>query len=130
MRKQRQARKGLVPDPLWHSELAHEENWRGNFRFEVKSGNQVKGVASRYLAAENQSLMAKPFGDLRPFAFIAMPDGWGSEGLVVVRKSVFAALLRGGESVPHEDEGGERQAERDQVDLDGREGVGERRDDK
>lgn len=84
----------MVPDPLWWSELGNEENWRGSLRYEVKSGQQVKAIASKYLAAENQSARSKAVGDLRPFAFIAMPDGWGSEGLVVVRKSVFQALLR------------------------------------
>lgn len=91
-RKQRQARKTFdIPVGQYWGEMAHEEYWRGWARCEVKSGAQVKGVASRYLAAENQAPAI--MGDLRPFVFIAMPDGWGSEGLAVVRLSVLAALV-------------------------------------
>jgi hypothetical protein len=93
LRKQRTARKGLVPDPLWWSELANEENWRGMLRLEVKSGAQVRGIATKYLAAEAQADAARAVGDLRPFGFVAMPDEWGSEGLVVVRLSLMRALV-------------------------------------
>lgn len=95
LRKQRAVRKKLAPDALWWGELANEENWRGTLRIEVKAGAQVKGIATRFLAAENQSGLAKAIGDLRPFAFVAMPDGWGSEGLVVVRLSVMQAIVAG-----------------------------------
>lgn len=71
----------------------NEENWRGPFRAEVKSGAQAGPVATRFLAAESQSEVTRPIGDTRPFVFVAMPNGWGDEGLVVVRVSKLADLI-------------------------------------
>ena len=92
-RKQRQAKKIMgVPHAPTHGLEADEEHWRHWVRIEVKAGAQVKGIASRYLAAEAQSAGAKAIGDMRPFCMVAMPDGWGQEGLVVLRASVFNSL--------------------------------------
>jgi len=89
MAKQRVARKALgVPDTRFHGQLANEENWRGIFRGEVKAGQQVKAMTTRFLAAEKQSDQNKAIGDTRPFAFVAMPDG-STDGLVCVRLSVW-----------------------------------------
>lgn len=94
MAKQRKARKALgVPDPKFHGALANEENWLAYWaRVEVKSGAQVRAVATRFLGAETQSDGNKSIGDPRPFIFVAMPEGWGSEGLVVMRLSAFRQL--------------------------------------
>ncbi len=91
-RKQREARKKFnVPVGHYWGEMAHEEAWRAWARIEVKAGQQVKAIATKYMACENQAPAI--LGDLRPFVFIAMPDGWGSEGLAVVRLSVLAGLV-------------------------------------
>lgn len=89
--KQRAARKALgVPSPAFHGQLANEENWLAYFaRVEVKSGAQVGPIATRYLKAEAQSEANRSLGDPRPFLMVAMPQGWGSEGLVVMRLSAF-----------------------------------------
>lgn len=54
---------------------ANEENWRHRVRIEVKSGQQVKALTSRFLLAEAQAHTAKAVGDNRPFIFAAAPDG-------------------------------------------------------
>lgn len=54
---------------------AHEENWRHRIRLEVKSGQQVKAMTTRFLEAETQSQVSKAVGDSRPFVFAAAPDG-------------------------------------------------------
>lgn len=86
---QREARKALgVPTSKYASQNGHEENWRGCFRVEVKAGQQVSAMTTRFLAAEAQSNAAKSEGDARPFLFFARPDGM-SDGLVCVRASVW-----------------------------------------
>lgn len=64
----------------------HEENWLGLLRVEVKAGAQVGPVKTRYLLAEEQSEAQRPFGDHRPFIYVAMPNGM-SDGLVTCRLS-------------------------------------------
>jgi hypothetical protein len=92
--KQRTARKQLaVPDSRFHGQNGNEENWRGPFRVEVKSGLQVKALASRFLDAEAQSWENKAVGDVRPFLFVAMPQQWGSEGLVAIRLSTWQTCV-------------------------------------
>lgn len=89
MKKQRQAKKRLrIPSARFHGQDGNEENWRGYFRTEVKSGKQVGGVAW-FLRAEIQAAQNAAIGDNRPFAFVAMPNGMGSEGLITVRLSVW-----------------------------------------
>ena len=90
LRKQRAARKALgVPDARVASAASNEENWRHLFRWEVKSGQMARSAATRYLEAEKQAEANKAVGDPRPFGAILMPQGWGSEGLVMVRLSVW-----------------------------------------
>lgn len=92
-RKQNMAKKQMgVPPARFRGLEANEEHWRHWVRIEVKAGGQVKGIATKYLAAEAQSYHSKAVGDMRPFCFVAMPDGWGNEGLVVLRMSVFNSL--------------------------------------
>jgi hypothetical protein len=84
--KQRVARKALgVPDAKYASQLGHEENWRGAVRCEVKSGQQIKALVTRFLQAELQSEMSRAKGDTRPFVFCGMPDGWGADGVFACR---------------------------------------------
>lgn len=88
LKKQRIARRRAgVPDAKFHGQLGNEENWNGEWRVEVKSGKQANPVATRFLLSETQASLAKAFGDPRPFMAIFMPEGWGNEGLVVVRLS-------------------------------------------
>lgn len=101
--KQRMALSAIAaPNPRYGSQRAHEENILGGLRAEVKAGQQVKAMTTRYLAAEAQSELARPLGDVRPFAFLAMPDGI-SDGLFVCRLSklrdvVEALVLNYGDS--------------------------------
>jgi hypothetical protein len=95
-RKQRAAAKALhVPSARFASQNAHEEGYLGTLRTENKSGAQVKGVWNAYLRCETQNELARPIGDVRPFAATFMPDGV-SDGLLVCRLSklreVAAAL--------------------------------------
>ena len=87
--KARKARKVLG---IAGANTRHEELWGGDLRVEVKAGAQVKPVATKFYLAEAQSEQHRPFGDHRPFALIAMPDGT-SDGLVVMRLSAFAELF-------------------------------------
>lgn len=88
--KQRAARKALgVPRARVAAAESNEESWRGIFRWEIKSGQLARSAATRYLEAEKQAEANKAVGDTRPFAAGLMPHGWGSEGLVVVRLSVW-----------------------------------------
>jgi hypothetical protein len=84
-KRQREVRKALnLRREKFSGRTGNEENWfASNLRFEVKSGKQVESVAVRYVAARNQSDAARAIGDLRPFVFVAAPDG--SQPLVVVR---------------------------------------------
>lgn len=87
--KARRARKQLG---LGGANTRHEELWGGDLRVEVKSGAQVATIWTKYLLAEGQSKQQRSIGDIRPFAFIAMPDGT-NEGLVIMRLSNFAQLF-------------------------------------
>lgn len=89
-RKQNAARKALnVPDTRFHGQIDAEEKWRGPLRYEIKSGKQVESLAARFLAAERQADAQKAQGDARRFAFVAMPLGWGSDGVIAVRISTW-----------------------------------------
>lgn len=98
-RRQRTARKALGITVPTQAAGGQEELWRGAVRVEVKSGQQVRAMTTRYLAAEAQAETARAIGDVRPFVFVAMPDGM-SDGLVVFRLSKvreIARLLTGGD---------------------------------
>ena len=83
-RKQNLARKKLnIPDTKFRSQMGNEESWKGEVRVEVKAGQQVKTIWSKYLKAKEQSDTNTSIGDTRPFLFVAMPDGT-SNGLVVM----------------------------------------------
>jgi hypothetical protein len=80
----------------WHGKKGNEETWDHitAARLEVKAGKQVGPIATRFLAAEKQSETARALGDTRPFVMVAMPDDWGTEGLLLVRLSVFRELMQ------------------------------------
>lgn len=91
--KQRKAKKLLgVPSNRFHGQDGNEENWRGAFRVEVKAGKQV-GHAAWFFRAEAQSDANKAIGDPRPFIFVAMPEGMGSEGFVTMRLSTWRDVI-------------------------------------
>lgn len=93
-RKQNQGKKLVgVPTSRFSPTDANEENWKDPIlRWEVKSGAQVKPIATKFLAIEDQSNAARSIGDCRPVALLAMPPQWGNEGLVVMRASDFRQL--------------------------------------
>lgn len=87
---QRVARRQLgVPDAKVRAALSDEEAWRGPFRVEVKSGAQVRPLATRFLAAEAQAEASHATGDPRPFMFVAMPEHMGHDGIVALRLSTW-----------------------------------------
>jgi hypothetical protein len=53
----------------------------------------VDPIATRYRAAQAQSEAKRPFGDTRPFLFLAMPSGWGENGLVVMELDRLRDIL-------------------------------------
>lgn len=91
--KARRARKRLG---IGGANTRHEEHWGGHLRIEVKAGNQVEPIATRFNAAERQSAQGKAIGDIRPFIMVAMPDGT-QDGIVLMRLSQFALLFGGQE---------------------------------
>ena len=104
LKKQREARKTIERSTgtqagRYSSQTGAEENWRLSIRVEAKSGAQVKPIVTRYLAARAQSDMAHARGDPRPFAFVAIPDGWPAGKFLYVIASdeaeAFAAAFYG-----------------------------------
>lgn len=89
--KQRVARKALGVAPRKYGDT-HEETWAdAYFANEVKSGKQCGPVANWWRKVEGQVLANEAdHGDRRrPVRAVAMPEGWGSDGLVVVRLSTW-----------------------------------------
>ena len=80
--KAREARKQLG---IAGTMSRHEETWDGPVRVECKAGKQVAPVATAFLRAETQSEASRQPGDDRAFMLVCMPDGWGIDGLVVMR---------------------------------------------
>lgn len=89
--KQRVARKALGVKPQKFGD-SNEERWSDeHFANEVKSGKQCGPLLNwwRKVEAQVQANEAE-FGDRRrPVRAVAMPEGWGSDGLVVVRLSTW-----------------------------------------
>jgi hypothetical protein len=90
--KARRARHKLGLAATGRAGSRHEEHWTGFFRVESKAGAQVAPIAIRFYAAKRQSDASKAFGDIRPFAMIAMPDGT-SDGIVLMTLTEFAELF-------------------------------------
>lgn len=90
--KQRDARKRLGVAPSNRFGDANEENWQdGVFANEVKSGKQVQPAVTIWNRIEEQILRNQShFGSLRkPARAILMPEGWGKEGLVMMKLSTW-----------------------------------------
>lgn len=96
LRKQSTARKALgVPGQKFGD--ANEERWSDNvFANEVKSGKQCGPLANWWLRVAAQVVANESdFGDRRrPVRAIAMPEGWGKRGLVVVELATWETLVR------------------------------------
>lgn len=77
-RKQNQARKLLkIPSNRFAGADAHEENWLGGLRVEVKSGKQVQPLANVFYKGKRQSDFNHIAigSEKKPFAHVSMPDG-------------------------------------------------------
>lgn len=91
-RKQRDARKALGIPGLSLG-VDEEELWRGPIRVEVKAGhNDTMPIDTRYRKMRAQSEAARPVGDNRPFAAVAMPPGV-SYGIVMIRTDELEAVV-------------------------------------
>lgn len=95
--KQRTARKALGVAPSHKFGDANEERWGDNlFANEVKAGAQIGPAVTAWRRIEAQVLSNQTaIGSIKkPCRAILMPDGWGNEGLVMVRLSVWSELVR------------------------------------
>jgi hypothetical protein len=97
--KQMRAKEMLgVPERKFGGKSADEEHWNSEVRFEVKSGNQVEPIATRFFKAEKQSLdyagKQKDGSMSKPFAMVAMPHGTG-DGIVLCRLSEIKRVVEG-----------------------------------
>ena|SRR5210317_1873395 len=97
--KQMRAKEMLgVPERKFGGKSADEEHWNSEVRFEVKSGNQVEPIATRFFKAEKQSLdyagRQKDGSMNKPFAMVAMPHGTG-DGIVLCRLSEIKRVVEG-----------------------------------
>jgi hypothetical protein len=95
--KQRVARKRLGVAPSNKFGDANEENWQdGVFANEVKAGKQIQPAVTVWTRIEDQvKRNQSDFGSLRkPARAILMPEGWGNEGLVMVRLSTWEETIR------------------------------------
>lgn len=71
-----------------------EEAYGGPVRLEIKSGGRFANpVGLRFLKLEDQSAAAKAEGDPRPFMGVVLPDGWGEDGVVLIRLSDLRSVL-------------------------------------
>jgi len=97
--KQMRAKEMLgVPERLYGGKSADEEHWNSQVRFEVKSGNQVEPIATRFYAAEKQSSeyagRQKDNSIEKPFGMVAMPHGTG-DGIFLCRLSQIKEVVEG-----------------------------------
>jgi hypothetical protein len=77
-----------IPSHRFVGSNGHEENWPGPFRWEVKSGGQVRPAVTAYLRQRVQAEQNRPVGDARPFAAGMTYSG---TSVVVVSASDWAA---------------------------------------
>jgi|TARA_B100000902_G_scaffold323158_1_gene316814 hypothetical protein len=97
--KQMRAKELLgVPERKYGGKSSDEEHWNSEVRFEVKSGNQVEPIATRFYKAEKQSSeyagRQKDGMINKPFAMVAMPHGTG-DGIVLCRLSDLKKVVYG-----------------------------------
>jgi hypothetical protein len=67
----------------------HEEFDGGLFRFESKSGAQIRPLATAFTKAEKQSESARAHGDVRPTVATALLHPEGKEAIVSFRVRGF-----------------------------------------
>lgn len=94
--KQRQARKRLGVAPSHKFGDANEERWGDAlFANEVKAGVQIQPAVNAWLRIERQVISNEPDhgGQHKPTRAVLMPDGWGRDGLVMVRLSTWEELV-------------------------------------
>jgi hypothetical protein len=95
LKKQRQARKALgIPATFG---AANEERWDDQlFANEVKSGAQIRPAFTAWMRIEAQVIANEPdHGGLRkPTRAVLMPDGFGGDGIVMVRLSTWQDVVR------------------------------------
>lgn len=94
--KQREARKALGVAPSHKFGDANEENWQDPlFANEVKSGAQIKAAVTAWTRIEAQVMSNQTAvgSQRKPCRAVLMPDGWGKEGLVMVRLSTWTELI-------------------------------------
>lgn len=97
LKKQREARKRLGVAPSHKFGDANEENWQDTiFANECKAGKQIQPAVTAWLRIEAQILTNDTAIGSRhkPARAILMPDGWGKEGLVMVRLSTWESVIR------------------------------------
>lgn len=95
--KQRTARKALGVAPSHKFGDANEERWGDAlFANEVKSGKQIGPAVTAWvrIEAQVQSNQTAVGANRKPARAVLMPDGWGDEGLVMVRLSTWRDIVR------------------------------------
>lgn len=96
LQKQRNARKRLGVAPSHKFGDANEENWQDDlFANEVKSGKQIQPAVTAWERIEAQVQKNQvAFGSWRkPARAVLMPDGWGKEGLVIMKLSAWEEVV-------------------------------------
>lgn len=96
LRNQSVARKKLGVAPSHKFGDANEENWHDPlFATEVKSGKQVGPVANWWarVAAQIDASQPDHGGQHKARRAVAMPEGWGKRGLVVVELDEWERLV-------------------------------------
>ena len=71
----------------------NEETWQSSLRIEVKSGAQVRPAVTAYLRQKTQSEASRPIGDNRPFAAVAVYEGFEIVMFEIDRVSDVVAAL-------------------------------------
>jgi len=96
LKKQRDARKRLGVAPSNKFGDSNEENWQGSFfANECKAGKQIQAAVNAWLRIEAQILSNDVAVGSRhkPARAVLMPNGWGKEGLVMIRLSAWEDIV-------------------------------------
>jgi len=94
--KQRTARKRLGVAPSNKFGDGNEERWQDAlFANEVKAGKQIQPAVTAWVRIEAQVLSNDTAIGSRhkPARAVLMPDGWGKDGLVMMRLSVWEEIV-------------------------------------
>jgi hypothetical protein len=86
-----------IEPPKFAAGMGHEERWSHlPLWIEVKAGDQIRRHVEFYVACRDQ-YSARP-DDGKPFAAVLMPDGWGTEGIVMMTLTHLEELceMKGG----------------------------------